>query len=117
MPLGRWERSKGHRRWVGGPVPRGAGAWTLGPLVIVREHLADDAHLQAHELEHVHQYRDQGPVRFLARYLAGYLMWRARGYGHQAAYRRIPAEVQAEWRARRKLGLGVGAVVEDPVRP
>lgn len=102
----RIERRPGYRLWVGGPVPPGAAAWTLGSLVIVRRSAAGSEHLLAHELEHVRQYRDQGAVAFLARYLTDYLRGRLRGYGHQGAYRRIPAEVSAEWRARRGLGIG-----------
>ena len=103
---GRIERRPGYRLWVGGPVPPGAAAWTLGSLVIVRERHASDGHLLAHELEHVRQYRELGFAAFLVTYLAAYLRLRLRGYPHQAAYRRIPAEVAAEWRARRLLGLG-----------
>lgn len=88
-------------------MPPGAGAWTLGSLVIMRERHADSAHLLAHELEHVRQWREQGRVRFLWAYLSSYLRWRLRGYPHAAAYRRIPAEISAEWRARRRLGIGV----------
>jgi hypothetical protein len=40
-------------------------------------------------------------VGFLRRYLGAYLGWRVRGYRHKAAYRRIPFEIEAEWRARR----------------
>jgi len=107
------ERRPGYRLWVGGPVPPGAAAWTLGSLVIVRRAWAGSAHLLRHELEHVRQYRDQGTARFLATYLRDYLRLRSRGWGHQAAYRRLPAEVQAEWRARRALGIGVIAVPAD----
>lgn len=103
----RIERRPGHRLWVGGPVPPGAGAWTLGSLIIVRRHLADRALLMAHEREHVRQWREMGWGRFTAAYLGSYLSWRLRGYPHKAAYRRIPAEVSAEWRARRHLGIGV----------
>lgn len=92
--------------WVGGPVPPGADAWTLGDLVIVRRRSADSVHLMAHELEHVRQWREQGMLRFARNYLGAYLCWRGRGYPHRAAYRRIPAEVSAEWRARRHLGIG-----------
>lgn len=106
MGLGRIERRPGYRLWVGGPVPPGAGGWTLGSLVIVRERHAGSQHLLAHELEHVRQYREQGFVGFLARYLADYLTLRLQGWSHPAAYRRIPAEVSAEWRARRLLRLG-----------
>lgn len=102
----RIERRPGYRLWVGGPVPPGAGAWTLGSLVIVRRRHADRPLLLAHELEHVRQWRAAGVAGFLAAYLGAYLGWRVRGYPHGAAYRRIPAEVSAEWRARRRLGIG-----------
>lgn len=105
--MGRIEGRPGYRLWVGGPVPPGAGAWTLGSLVIVRRRHAENTHLLTHELEHVQQYRDLGTVRFLASYLRAYARWRLRLYSHAASYRRIPAEVSAEWRARRLLGLGV----------
>jgi hypothetical protein len=104
--LGRIERRAGYRLWIGGPVPPGAAAWTLGSLVIVRRGHAESRHLLAHELEHVRQYQDLGLATFLARYLLAYVALRLRGYPHQAAYRRIPAEVSAEWRARRHLHLG-----------
>ena len=45
-----------------------------------------------------------GPVRFVARYVAGYLRWRLKGYPHKAAYRRIPAEVEAYWEQRQHPG-------------
>ena len=108
MGIGRIQRRPGFRLWVGGPVPPGADAWTLGSLVIVRRAHADSTHLIAHELEHVRQWGDQGVVGFLASYVGAYLGWRARLYGHAAAYRRIPQEVHAEWRARRHLEIGTG---------
>ena len=90
-----------HWLWIGGPVPPGADAITIGPVVSVRARAADDHHLLRHEHEHVDQWRRLGPVRFLWRYLGAYLRWRLRGYGHWGAYRRIPLEVEAEWAARR----------------
>lgn len=87
-------------------MPPGADAWTIGSTVIVRARSAASTHLLAHELEHVRQYHDLGFGRFLVRYLLAYLSLRLRGYPHPAAYRRIPAEVSAEWRARRHLHLG-----------
>ena len=96
------ERREGWWRWVGGPVPPGAAAITLGRLVIVRRRAAGDPHLLRHELVHVEQWRRLGVVGFLARYLWAYLRWRLRGHGHRAAYLRIPLEVEAEWRARRE---------------
>jgi len=102
----RTERRPGYRLWVGGPVPPGAAAWTLGSLVIVRRRAADQPLLLAHELEHVEQWRRLGVIGFALTYVGAYLGWRLRGYGHDAAYRRIPHEVRAEWRARRRLGWG-----------
>ena len=87
--------------WVGGPVPRGAAAITLGPLVSVRRRFAGDERLLRHELVHVRQWRTLGVFGFLGRYVGAYLRWRLRGYGHWAAYRRIPLEVEADWESRR----------------
>ena len=87
-------------------MPPGAAAWTLGSLVIVRARHADSELLLAHELEHVEQWRREGIVGFLASYVGAYSWWRIHGYGHDGAYRRIPQEVRAEWRARRHLGIG-----------
>jgi len=91
----------GHWLWVGGPVPPGAAAITIGPVVSVRRRSAGNAHLLRHEAEHVRQYRERGVLGFLTRYLASYLALRLRAWPHGAAYRRIGLEVEAEWRARR----------------
>jgi hypothetical protein len=88
------------RVWVGGPVPPGADAITLPGLVIVRRRAAGDPVLLAHEAVHLRQWRELGVVGFLRRYIGAYLRWRMRGYGHWAAYRRIPLEIEAEWEAR-----------------
>lgn len=84
--------------WAGMLVARGASAWTLGRRVLIREdHWGVDGtdHLVAHELVHVSQWSERGSVRFLFDYLRAYLRGRVRGYGHWAAYREIPAEVEA----------------------
>lgn len=94
------ERHADHWRWVGGPVPPGAAAITIGPVVSVRRRAAANQRLLRHELEHVHQWRRLGVVGFLGRYLGAYLLWRVRGHPHWAAYRRIPLEIEAEWLAR-----------------
>ena len=80
---------------------------TIGRTVLVAPRVEPTPRLVAHEEEHVAQYAELGRARFLARYLAQYLRWRLRGRTHDAAYRRITFEVQAEWRARRRIGLGV----------
>lgn len=90
-----------HRRgdhwiWVGGPVPPGSAAITIGSVISVRRGGADDARLLRHEEEHVRQWRELGYLHFLRQYLGAYLRWRRQGFGHVAAYRLIPLEVAAE---------------------
>jgi hypothetical protein len=94
-----FERHPGHWRWVGGPVPPGSDAITLGRLIIVRAQAADSERLLRHELVHVEQWRRLGVVRFLVGYLGAYGRGRLRGYGHRGAYRHIPHEVEAVWRS------------------
>jgi hypothetical protein len=101
------ERREGYWLLVGGPVPPGSSAITIGRLVSVRKRAAGSERLLRHEQAHVEQYRSHGVLGFLRRYVADYLGWRARGYRHRSAYRRIPFEASAEWRARRSLGIGV----------
>src|SRR4051794_3120107 len=86
--------------WEGGPVPPGAAAITIGPVISVRTRAADDEQLLRHELVHVEQWRAFGVLGFLRRYLGSYLRWRLRGHAHWDAYRRIPFEIEAEWRSR-----------------
>jgi hypothetical protein len=81
-------------------VPPGSDAITLPGLIIVRRPAAADSLLLAHEQVHLRQWRRLGPFGFLRRYVGAYLRWRLRGYGHWAAYRRIPLEIEAEWEAR-----------------
>jgi hypothetical protein len=96
----RLERHDGYWLLIG-PAAPGAAATTLGPLVLMRPRAVGNRRLLRHELEHVRQWREQGVVGFLRRYLGAYLSWRLRGYPHWGAYRRIPQEVEAEWLARR----------------
>jgi hypothetical protein len=99
----RIERRGDHWLWIGGPVPPGVDAITIGSVVSVRKGCADRAVLLRHEQEHVRQWRELGALRFLRTYLGSYLYWRWHGFGHRAAYRLIPLEVEAEEAARRSL--------------
>ena len=98
---------KGHLLWIGGPVPRGAEGITLGGCVIVRKSVALGSsafdELLRHEQVHVAQFRELGAARFVLGYVRSYLRWRVRGYGHWAAYRRIPLEVEARWIASQTM--------------
>jgi hypothetical protein len=100
------ERREGYTLWIGGPVPPGAAAITIGPVVSIRRARAEDERLVRHELVHVRQWRELGFFGFLRIYLTSYVYWRLKGYGHWAAYRRIPLECEAEWEARRPRRLG-----------
>lgn len=108
------ERREGCALWVGGPVPRGADAITLGRLIIVRADAVGSDYLLRHELVHVAQWRQFGVVGFAVRYVGSYLGWRVRGRGHGGAYRRIPFEIEADWVARRTVGT---ESAERPQRP
>jgi len=94
---------------VGAPLAPGADGMTLGRFVLLRKGHEDSSYLLTHELVHVRQYREQGFLGFLARYLSRYLRLRFDGWGHDAAYRRLPEEIEADWEARRTLGWGVPA--------
>ncbi len=54
----------------------------LGPLIV-------------HELVHVHQWLQSRTLRFLWRYVTGYVGGRLTGLSHLDAYRAIPLEVEA----------------------
>lgn len=80
------------------PVPflvPGVAAITFGRRILVRRDRLDDVGLVHHELVHVRQWREQGPVLFVVSYLTAYVRGRLRGLGHHEAYRAVPAEVEA----------------------
>lgn len=95
------ERRDGYWLWVGGPVPPGSSAITIWKVVSVRRSAAGSPGLIHHEEVHVRQWHELGPVGFLRRYLGSYLTSRWRGYGHKAAYRLIPLEIEAYEAQRR----------------
>lgn len=92
---------------VGAPLPPGTDGMTLGRVVLVRRGHEHGTYLMAHEMVHVRQYRERGFLGFLTRYVGRYLLLRLDGWGHDAAYRRLPEEIEADWEARRSLGWGV----------
>lgn len=102
-----------HWLWAGGPVPPGSAAMTIGAVISVRRCFADDPRLLRHEEEHVRQWRQLGYRRFLRQYLGAYLRWRRHGFGHVAAYRLIPLEIEAEAAADRLVADG--PVADGPV--
>ena len=97
----RLQRLDGATLLIGGPVPPGADAMTLGRLILVRKGHESSPILIEHELVHVRQYREQGVVRFLLGYVGRYVQLRLDGWPHVAAYRRLPAEIEARWETHR----------------
>ena len=88
-------------------------AMTLGTKIYVRPASLDTDPAQlgpliVHELVHVHQWGQLGVVRFLWRYVAGYLKGRFAGLSHQGAYRAIPFEVEARQ---------IASQMEGPIGP
>lgn len=94
-----------HRGGFAGRLCRllGAGAVTFGRRVYFSERswrryrVGDPSGvaLAAHETAHVLQYRRDGLLRMLARYLGQYLRGRWRGLSHDQAYRAIDYEREA----------------------
>lgn len=79
---------------------RGTGAMTLGNRIYVRPDILEGkgdrlARLLLHELVHVRQWSEKGVIGFLASYIREYLVARATGSSHRAAYLAITAEVEA----------------------
>ena len=77
----------------------GVVAMTIDRFVFVRRGHETDVELIAHELVHVEQWRELGAIRFLVRYLRGYIDGRRAGLGHWDAYRAIPFEAEARLRS------------------
>jgi hypothetical protein len=71
-------------------------AITIGPVVSIRRAAVTNERVLRHEQEHVRQWRELGYAEFLRRYLGSYFGLRSAGFGHRAAYRLIPLEVEAE---------------------
>ena len=111
----RIERRPGAVVIVGGPVPPGADAITIGSVISVRSGHEGSPCLMRHEAVHVRQWRRYGVAGFTVRYLGAYALWRLRRKGHAGAYRRIPLEIEADWLARRTLATAVRDTEETPV--
>ena len=84
---------------------RDISAMTLGHNIFVDPAVLTSAkhrpgQLLVHELVHVRQWGELGVIRFLWRYLSGYLGGRWKGLGHHASYLAIPLEVEARVAAR-----------------
>jgi len=70
---------------------------TIGNLVLLRGDRIEQraTSLLAHELVHVRQFAELGPVRFLTRYVGSYLQNLRRLRNHRQAYLEIPFEIEA----------------------
>jgi Domain of unknown function (DUF4157) len=84
---------------------RDISAMTLGHTIFLDPTVLTAAQhrsglLLVHELVHARQWGELGVIRFLWRYLTGYLHGRWKGLGHHAAYLAIPLEVEARVASR-----------------
>jgi len=78
-------------------LPPAVDGMTLGRIVLLRGDRIDAraSRLIAHELVHVRQFAELGPVRFLGRYLSEYLRNLLRFRSHRRAYAAISLEIEA----------------------
>jgi hypothetical protein len=99
----------GYPRWL--LLPRDVVAITLGRRIWVARELppAQMDALLRHEMVHVRQMERLGVLWFLLRYVAEYVRNRARGLGHDAAYRAISFEREAFEAERPGAGAGAGS--------
>jgi hypothetical protein len=80
---------------MGGVVPGGKIAITLGHTVTYSDPLKPDPQLVEHEFQHVYDYENQGGVGFLGNYSKSYISWLPLTRNSDAAYSLIPTEVIA----------------------
>jgi hypothetical protein len=96
--------------WLWG---KAVSAMTLRTNIYIRSGVLEEAPsilgpLIVHELVHVQQWKQLGVVRFLGKYVAGYIGGRLTGLPHQDAYRAIPIEIEAR---------EIAAQLQGPVGP
>ena len=84
-------------------LPPSVHGMTVGRWVLLRGDRIDRrvSMLIAHELVHVRQFAELGPVRFVASYLSQYLRNLIRFRSHRAAYAGISFEIEARREAER----------------
>ena len=126
MPI---ERRDGYWLWVGGPVPRGASAITVGRVVSVRRGRERSERLLRHEAEHVAQYRPLGvlglPASLPGAYLGGGSAATATGRVPAHPVRgvgRVAGPARPRHRRRRSVGsaahrLAAGSPPSRPLDP
>ena len=92
-------------------LPPAADGMTVGRFIFLRGERIQDRSttLLAHELVHVRQFAELGPVRFFSQYLGAYFknVWKLRN--HRAAYLAIPLEQEAReaassWASKQRDG-------------
>lgn len=84
-------------------LPPAAAGMTLGRFVFLRgDRIGDEVSLLlAHELVHARQFVEQGPLRFIYRYVYDYFKNLLRLRNHRQAYLEIPYEIEAREEAAR----------------
>jgi len=94
-------------------LPPAADGMTIGRFVLLRGDRIEDraSTLLAHELVHVRQFAEMGPIRFLSAYLGAYVRNLRRTRNHHQAYLDIPLEIEArevaaQWQKQRTENEG-----------
>lgn len=109
-------------RWMEAALGHSVDAVTIGNNIYVTEDRhglvldGRDRQLLLHELVHVYQWRREGRVPFLFRYVCQYLRNRMIGLEHTVAYRAISYEAaafEASERPRTEQPLGAEALSHD----
>lgn len=78
-------------------LPPAADGMTIGNIVFLRGDRIEQraTTLLAHELVHVRQFAEHGPIRFLTQYVGAYLKNFLATKNHRQAYLDIPFEIEA----------------------
>lgn len=78
-------------------LPPAADGMTIGNVVFLRGDRIEQraTTLLAHELVHVRQFAEHGPIRFITQYVGAYLKNLRVSKNHRQAYLDIPFEIEA----------------------
>lgn len=87
------------RLWRKGIAATTLGRWVFVDPEVLRRDPRVVAKLIVHELVHVRQFSELGPMVFFGRYFSDYLRARFRGLDHRQAYLQIDLEIEARHQA------------------
>ena len=94
-------------------LPGGYDGMTLGSTILLAHDVDEQGNspLLAHELVHVRQWAEQGPIGFSGRYLGSF----ARGLTSHRSWRQAYLSIEAETEARREASAWLQRKVEREI--